>query len=215
MSYNPNIPTGSVELNTDYQNIQDNFKSLDKIFGVDHVKFSTGVNNGFHTIVHFLQFSGLTVNPSNPKNYPPTVPATIPFTGQLFTCGCNDGYSTDKALFYLNGNGGVTQLTSNFSPADNNLGGYTFLPGGLVIQWGRLKLNSRGSYTNVVFATNNINFANNVLSINLTILYDSNTASPSGTSIYVVPGTESKTGFSISNTSSSSSLTAEWIAIGN
>jgi hypothetical protein len=54
MSYNPLVPTGSVPLNVDYQNLQNNFQQLDTSFGVNHVLFSEATNNGKHTIVSLL-----------------------------------------------------------------------------------------------------------------------------------------------------------------
>lgn len=52
MVYQPGIPTGTVTLDVDYQNLQDNFRQLDTTFGVDHYKFSDNTsNNGFHNKV--------------------------------------------------------------------------------------------------------------------------------------------------------------------
>lgn len=51
-TYQPNIPTGFVNLDTDYANIQGNFQQLDTTFGIDHYTFSNATaNNGFHNKV--------------------------------------------------------------------------------------------------------------------------------------------------------------------
>lgn len=50
--YQPGIPTGTVQLDEDYLNIQHNFTQLDTSFGIDHYKFSDQTaNNGFHNTV--------------------------------------------------------------------------------------------------------------------------------------------------------------------
>ncbi len=51
-TYQPNIPTGLVNLDTDYANIQGNFQQLDTTFGIDHYTYSNATaNNGFHNKV--------------------------------------------------------------------------------------------------------------------------------------------------------------------
>ncbi len=50
--YDPNVPTGLINLDIDYQNLQNNFSQLDTTFGIDHYKFSDQTaNNGFHNTV--------------------------------------------------------------------------------------------------------------------------------------------------------------------
>lgn len=49
--YDPLVPTGFVDLDTDYANLQNNFQQLDDIFGIDHVKYSIITNSGFHNKV--------------------------------------------------------------------------------------------------------------------------------------------------------------------
>ena len=57
--YQPSIPTGLVDLDQDYQNIQNNFQQLDTTFGVDHTTFSNNTaQNGYHTVVHLIPQSG-------------------------------------------------------------------------------------------------------------------------------------------------------------
>lgn len=138
MAYQPNIPTGSVPLNQDYLNLKGNFQSIDSQFLVDHVPLTSVTPltdpNGYHQFVHLVPFSTTTSNP--PNNYPATtVPAATPGFGQLFSAEIADGFSTDTSLYFLSGGGRLTQLTRNFTIAPNS-NGNTFLPGGLVIQWG-------------------------------------------------------------------------------
>ena len=142
--YDPNVPTGIVPLNQDYKNLQGNFSKADTSFGTDHVAFSINTNrNGYHKVIHLVPFSTTGSNP--PNNYPVTPPATINTIGQLFGAGTNDGINTDIALMYLSGNGNLIQMTRNFVPTSAQ-NGATFLPGGLILQWG-LTATVGGTYT--------------------------------------------------------------------
>ncbi len=127
MTYQPNIPTGLVQLDEDYQNIQDNFAQLNTQFNVDHVPLTSTSGtppNGYHTRVHLV---------------PANTPGTTNNYGQLYSKVVNDGYATDTLLFWKTGpamgSGLPLQLTSNVLPSATN-DGYTFLPGGLILQWG-------------------------------------------------------------------------------
>lgn len=135
MAYQPNIPTGSVPLNQDYLNIQGNFSSLNTSFGRDHQPLTTATfpPDGYHTWVHLVPFSTTASNP--PNNQPVTAPAATAGYGQLFGAQINDGINTDQALYYLSGGNRLTQLTRNIQPLATATG-YTFLPGGLIMQWG-------------------------------------------------------------------------------
>lgn len=72
--YNPGVPTGTVNLDVDYQSLQNNFSQLDTTYGVDHYKFSNRTGkNGFHNSVTTPIYStaatpqpgvaGLSLNP--------------------------------------------------------------------------------------------------------------------------------------------------------
>lgn len=133
-SYQPGIPTGTVDLDVDYLNIQANFQQLDTSFGIDHLPFSNQTaQNGYHTSIHLNPVSTTTTNP--PNNQPPVLPTVTPGFGQVFSCEINDGINTDEALYFLTGGNRLTQLTRNFAPVANTKGS-TFLPGGFILNWG-------------------------------------------------------------------------------
>ncbi len=48
--YNPLVPTGTVNLNVDYQNLQGNFEQANIVYGTDHYPFdnATAGEQGFH-----------------------------------------------------------------------------------------------------------------------------------------------------------------------
>jgi hypothetical protein len=163
MAYQPGIPTGSVPLNQDFLNIQGNFGSLNTQFNVDHVPLTDTSGtppNGYHTFVHLVPFSTTVTN--FPNNQPVVAPAATPGYGQLFGATINDGKSTDSALYYKSGGGLLTQLTRNIQPVATD-NGYTFLPGGLIFQWG-----FTNNITNGAVITFNTPFTQNGFNMQLT-----------------------------------------------
>src|SRR6185312_9486388 len=50
--YNPLVPTGAVNLDVDYQNLQGNFEQANIVYGTDHYPFDNATpNQGFHNLV--------------------------------------------------------------------------------------------------------------------------------------------------------------------
>lgn len=202
MVYKPNVPTGLIPLNTDYQNIRANFQQLDTTFGVDHVTYSVQtLQNGYHQSIHFNPISTTATNP--PNNNPPVVPSTVAGYGQLFSVQMNDTNNTDNTLFFLTGNGLNLQLTSNFLPSAATRG-YTFLPGGIILQWGTDT--STGSTTAINYPKV---FPNNAFSVTAT------RGQGSGSPTFYGVTSVTTTGFDFNASSSSSGVNIRWMAIGN
>lgn len=147
MSFTPNIPLATQSLGQTRQSIVDNMAILRSTIAVDHVDVNASPN-GYHTVVHFENQSGN--------------PATVAGVAELFT-KTNNG---TEQLFLKNGLGNVQQLTTYVSTASNArfgtntnyqasgggnasiTGGWTYLPGGLVVNYGRATtLNPGGSIT--------------------------------------------------------------------
>lgn len=200
MPYQPGVPTGTVNLNVDYQNLQTNFQELDTQFGVDHVPFSNtgGIPpNGYHTNIHLNPFSTTVTNP--PNNYvrstakPQGVPSATPGYGQLFSCQVNDGYTGDESLYWISGGARLIPLTRNISPvAANN--GYTFLPGGFVMIWGIVNISLAPAVVNFS-SVSGINFTNACFNVSLTMISKSSGTPTSSFEVSVKDGTVSTTGF--------------------
>ncbi|CAB4133772.1 hypothetical protein UFOVP264_14 [uncultured Caudovirales phage] len=211
--YQPLIPTGTVNLDVDYQNIQGNFEQANISFGIDHLPFSNlTAQNGYHTAIHFNPVSTTTTNP--PNNQPINGYTATPGYGQLFSAQINDGINTDEALYFLSGGGRLTQLTRNFQPAAVTLNnGYTFLPGGIIFQWGIVTAGAVGQFP-VSFATSNIDFPNNCFNVSLTPI-----CKVGGTTqdhvFSVEQGTVSATGFTYNSTATTTYPQFFWTAIGN
>lgn len=201
-NYQPNIPTGTVPLDQDYLNVQGNFQQLDTSFGVDHFPFSnTTGNNGYHGAVHLSQQS--------------VVPTPVSTSGEIYSKIATQIIS-DTALFYQTGTGINVQMTMNVLPLAG-ANGYTFLPGGLLMQWGVVTLGGGSNQSGTVtFATSNIAFPTNVLNISLTL--QSNTGNSSDNTLSVsVTSAPTGTGFNwkYNGTGSTNFPAFYWMAIGH
>jgi|SRR5579864_1653401 len=187
-SYQPLIPTGFVDLDQDYQNIQGNFQQLDTTFGVDHTTFSNNTaQNGYHTVVHLIPQSG--------------TPPTTASAGQLFTKVASIPPGGDKQLFYQTPNGGVEQISGNSGLAN----GYGWFSG-VLIQWGT-STQSTGGSTSFPVA-----FPSTCFGVNCNIFENNSNRH------FISVMTKSSTAFTVSSRDSSGndeSNTFFWIAIGN
>ncbi len=147
--YLNNIPTGLINLDTDYKNLQNNFSQLDISFGINHFPFSeNSIKNGKHTFINMI----------NNVNIPSGVNVLVQDEGTLYT----KTNATITDLYYTPDNTGneyqITRTdTSNFATFSTNTvypgaqvyetGGWTFLPGGLILQYGTVKPGQNTSQT--------------------------------------------------------------------
>jgi hypothetical protein len=209
MTYQPGIPTGSVPLNQDYLNLQANFTQINDQFEVDHVPLTSTSGtppNGYHEAIHLVPVSTPTSNP--PNNQPINGYTATTGYGQVFDATINDGINVDQALFFLTGGNRLMQLTRNFVPVSASRG-YTFLPGGLILQWG--VINSPGISGTVTFSSSGgIAFPSNIFNVQITQRRD---GSNSTQGMYV-NGNPTRTQFSY-NGSTSTDDAIFWTAIGN
>lgn len=135
--FNPAVPTGTIELDEDYINLQNNFQQLSTSFQVNHVRLEdNSTSNGAHTFVEMRDQAGL----------PPALKAG---EGTLYTktaATVTDlWYTPDNSTneYQLTRTSGAniakfgTGLAYGTPPATfTQKGGWTFLPGGLLLQYG-------------------------------------------------------------------------------
>lgn len=200
--YLPNIPTGLINLDTDYQNLQNNFQQLDTSFGIDHFAFSNNTsNNGYHTIIHQPPNGGVS----------PIDPTPIAGINQIYAKNVTVNAVTDTQLFSMTGAGGISQLTGNHAAAN----GYQWI-GGMLIQWGIVFL-TNGSVNapttgTVNFVFPNINFPNACFTVITSLQSTVQTSSSNTVGIVGTPGTSS---FNWGYTGTKSYNNFYWFAIGN
>ena len=174
--------------------IRNNLDGTFDTVAVDHVNNNGGVTGiqpaGYHTVAHMV-----------PQG---ADPATVAGYGQLYSKTVNS-FTNDQALFWETGNGLIQQLTTNLTPSAT-ANGYSFLPGGIIIQL--MKVNNPVSGMTYNFP---ITFPTTCFSIQLTPSLNDN----STVRCYVASGTLNASGFQIQATSSSHFTSMYVTAIGN
>jgi hypothetical protein len=133
--YNPTVPTGIIELDEDYKNLQNNFQQLSTSFQVNHLPLENNTtSNGAHTFVEMRNQAGL---PAGLKTLEGTIyTKQANAVSELF-------YTPDQSTDQYQLTRTINASTANFSTyltypgaAAFELGGWTFLPGGLLMQYG-------------------------------------------------------------------------------
>ena len=198
MAFTRNRPTASELLSDSQGLIRDNFNSSDDSFGIDHFKFSDSTAaNGAHKQAQIK--NQVTIN------------GVIPVG--LIGNGYETIYSSATAgageLWFVRGASATgIQLTGPGVPTAST-NGFTFLPGGILLQWGEDTLPSSSTVTFPIA------FPNNAFNVILT-LNGSGTNSSSRVSLVVKSGSITLTQFQYQlNLVSISASSVRWLAIGN
>lgn len=205
MSYTTDIPVSGDSLGGTRDRIRTNFQLISSVFGQNHLTFGQS-NRGLHKYVVMPEAGTLTP--------PDGIPGTNANEAALYM---NQGTSPAEANLFIRGesDGNHWQLTrldnANFgrfgkaSATDPN--GWTFLPGGLILQYG-VKL-APGSSGTILFTTDNINFPTACINVSLTQRRD---GSSSNQGMYL-NGIPTNLSFSY-NGSSNSDNALYWWALG-
>jgi hypothetical protein len=193
-TYNSNVPAANDPPKNDQPTMQSNAASIASIIAVDHIGFNIP-NGGYHKVIH-----------QPPQGADPTA---IPGIGQTYT----KTLSGDQQLFFESGGGVITQLTGpNTAIAAGN--GYTWIPGGILLQWGSITGGlTSGTNTDLFFATANINFPNNCFNVNATLINAGSTNNEQ--TISIRDGSVSNLGFKWNYSGGGAYSGFFWFAIGN
>lgn len=206
MSYTSSIPKSGESLGSTRARINTNFQEIAAVEAINHIAFNL-TGKGKHK---FLQM------PETNSISPGTPPATaINEAGFYAKVGTNPA---ETNLFFRAENSGKEyQLTtadsarlSSFSTkAGVENSGWTFLPGGMLMQYGLRTIGSKGNTTTITYPKP---FVTGVYSV--TIGNVTSETSPSPNNQFVKDGTVGLTTFQVVNSSSSSSNKVYWMAIG-
>lgn len=191
-TYTPGYPPDGSSLGQTKAVIRNNLDGTFQTLGVDHVNNNgqPGSNPaGYHTVAHMVPQA--------------TDPAAITGFGQLYSKTLTFNSTNDQALFWETGQGLIQQLTTNITPLAAQTG-YTFLPGGIILQWG--VTTSTGSSTPVLFP---FTFPAAAFSAVATRHQNSSSDTSYGITSLVT------TGFTFTANSSASGIIIFWFAIGN
>ena len=201
-TYTTGIPNPPNNPSSDVPGMQTNCNSLNSLISVDHIGFNDGSNNGGRHLQVQMPVQG-------------SIPSgLIGGEGTLYTKS-----GTGAQLFYTPGvSGNEYQLTrvigpnfatfgtfTNYPPAVvNQNGGWTFLPGGLLYQYGTMQ--TTGSSTAVVFP---IMFSSGLYSLNISYSQSSGGGATYGYT------QQSQTGFKFNTSTGTVGINFFWMAIGN
>lgn len=205
MSFTPDVPVSGNTLGGTRDIIRTNFQQINTMTAVNHVAFNAS-GQGKHK---FLQMPEVTASGAG-------VPATASNEGGLYV---DVGTSPAEANLFFRGenNGFNYQLTrvdqtnnSRFGPLSSTApNGWTFLPGGLIFQWG--SKSNPGTSGAVIFATANINFPTDIIQVQCQLYHNSSANESVTVRQDSLPNT---TGFQYRSTSSSAATVLKWFALG-
>lgn len=189
-TYTLGIPNGPNNPSNDQPNMKVNNDNIENLISVDHVGFNVN-NGGYHTDIHMVPQGG--------------DPAALPGFGQLYSKTSGG----DQELFFESGGGVITQLTGGVAPSPNP-NGFTFLPGGILLQWGTVAPTNATPVTVTypkVFPSGNPAFSIN---------FSTSSATIPGTqwAFWLVIGASTSSNFQIYN-NSTHTFGYNWMAIGN
>jgi len=136
MTYQPTKPAAADYLAESQADIQINFALANTYFGENHVAFDAGSNQGKHVHANFIDQGA--------------DPATAANEASLYA----KALGGDSTLYMRKeSNGTVIQMSSE-DPVIAVIG-QSFLPGGIIIKWGRVAVNTAG--TAVTYAALGLN----------------------------------------------------------
>jgi len=208
MTYNPSIPQPTDFISDSQPQILNNFTALNSVFSRNHVAFDVATNSGNHKFVELRNTAAI----------PAPIPALNAGEGTIYT----KMISSVSQLFYTDdASGNEYQLTrdipasfslfgtntNNYNASGANFtGGWSYLPGGLLIQYGNASNQVNGDTIPFPVA-----FTTGAFSISVTGHYNS-----SSRGFWWVK-TQTTTNFTVTaidNGGTSISTTLYWFAIG-
>ena len=145
-------PLATESINQTQDPIRTNFQSIKTLIDVNHVDFSDPVDFGKHKWVTFPQQVQATAQAAN------IYPDLGIYSAPNVATGVNE-------LYFRNSGNVVTDVP--FTAALYALSGWTFLPSGLLLQWGRQGVLDNGDTGNINFP---IPFPNAVFTMSASIL---------------------------------------------
>ena len=208
LPYNLNIPFATNDPSVDQPDMLENTNSTSTLLQQDHLGFNNQFNGiansgGYHTNIHMIdQGAGFD-------------PARITQVGQLYAKQATLNGFTDTALFYRTGpNVGATNSVTQITAPKNTVtgtDGYTFLPGGMILQWG--VVTPAPFPNNSLIAQNfNINYPTTAVNVQLTLIADTKSTNVQVMSIGKTSLNAS--GFTWNYTGGSAYIGFYWMALG-
>lgn len=202
MTYTTNIPISGDTLGGTRDRVRTNFQQIQDLIAKNHEDFGSILGQGKHKFLQLPEQASAPTTAVNEGGFYTKVGTNPAETNIFFRAEDSGGgggfeYQLTKA---------ISASTGRFATSPN---GWTFLPGGLILQWGT-KTNP-GTSGSIVFATSNIVFPTSIIQVMLQ-LYHNSAANESATVQAGAPPTQA--GFDYRTTSSSPNTILKWFAIG-
>lgn len=202
MTFNPNVPASGQSLGETQPIIQTNFAKINTAFGANHVALTTDAT-GKHTYIQMAANSAPTTASSEGAVY---INDDASGVAQLFYKGETEGSSYQLTLATNGVDPAIAEFATNSAYQPNHNGGWTFLPGGLILQYGKRTSLATDSNNTITFPRSFPTAVFSVIPQGFT----------TGTSVNTVLINNITTAnFRIYNTSSGTVSTLYWMAIGN
>ncbi len=186
MPYDPTIPAPTDLLSDSQSDIQQNFNLANEFFGTDHVNFVAASNNGKHNHSTYPE-QGADANTLDNEN--------AIYAKEVGGVGGNT-----RLFLRQETNGTIIQLTGRDPILATD--GLTFLPGGILLQWGRTGAVGNGA---VVMYPQAFSTAFNV---------QITTISGPVNSEYSTQGNPGNVSFIVSKNGAGANVAIQWVAIG-
>ena len=164
--YNLNIPDAPNNPSNDQPKMKVNTNSINSLIGVDHFAFKTN-NDGYHQQSSYVAGGD---------------PGALASIARVYSKRITTSGHTDTELFLQKASddgdnpGSVIQLTDTIFGASANQQGFSWLPGGVIIQWGR----STATFDPTVPGGFSVNFPNtfpgSVFTVTFSVTKNSTTA---------------------------------------
>lgn len=198
MVYRNNIPQATDFLDQSQVDLLNNFAQLDTSFGIDHYEFSdVSGDTGKHKSVTMPENTVPTIGADEGGLYTKVGVAPNPTETNMFFVA--EGGTDEYQMTYSDSTNFAT-FSTNTTYVANHSGGWSFLPGGLIMFYG--VRSTPGSSGTITFP---FEYPNNVF----TVVTTSNGAGSKSNNVT----SQTTTGFNYST--SNSSQTINWMAIGN
>lgn len=207
MTYTADIPLSGETLGSTRDRTRSNFQQIASLIAQNHIPFNTA-GQGKHKFLQMPEQLG-----SIGQVGVPLPPTTLANEGGLYTkVGLNPAET--NLVFRGESDGFEYQMTrvdqANVGRFATTPNGWTFLPGGLILQWG--SVSSPGTSGTVTYATANINFPVDTIQVQLQIYRTDTSANETAIVRQDIPPTNSQ--FFYRTTASSPSTVMKWTALG-
>lgn len=203
MTYNPNIPTNLQSLGETQAGILTNFANINTAFSANHSPLTTDTTGKHEFLQMPVQASDPAVAASEGGLFVKDDSAAI---AQLYIRGEDTGstYQLTKMASGVDAN--IATFGTNTAYVANHTGGWTFLPGGLILMYGRRTSLATDSLNTITFPFAFPTAVFSVVPVGVSSGNNTNTT---------LIRTVTTSNFSIRNTSSGDLTSLYWQAIGN